>query len=57
MWPQIVIICWLSVSFAIHLMMHGKPKNQNWSFWTAAITIALWVWILDAGGFFNVLKG
>lgn len=57
MWPQIVVICLLVANFVLAATLHGKPKTDNYSIWAVSLSIALWVWVLDAGGFFNVLKG
>lgn len=57
MWPQIVVICLFVANFVIQAAFHGKPKTGNFSVFNSLIFIALWAWVLDAGGFFNVLKG
>jgi hypothetical protein len=56
MWPQIVIICLFVANFAINVVMHGKPRNANYSIWHSIFHIAIWATILNYGGFFNSLK-
>lgn len=57
MWPQITVIALWFLSLGVHLAMQGRPKKGEYSVWWQAINVGISYWILNAGGFFNVLKG
>ena len=51
--PQIIMTVWLALSLGCHLASHGKPKEGNYSFWTALISVSLEVFLLYKGGFYG----
>jgi hypothetical protein len=53
-WPQITFVTLIVLNLGITLEQHGKPKTGNQSFWISLTSAALTMWLLYAGGFFNI---
>jgi len=51
-WPQITVVVLLAMGLGVAAAKHGEP-NGNWSFGWALIGVALEVWLLIEGGFFE----
>jgi hypothetical protein len=54
-WPQITLLALMVLNAGVSLANHGRSRDCE-NFWTHMISVASCLWILDAGGFFNVLK-
>ena len=54
-WPQITLLALMLFNAGVSLANHGMPRGRE-NFWVHMISVAFSLWILDAGGFFNVLK-
>lgn len=52
-WPQITFIVLSAMSLGIHLVMHGKPRDGNYSFPIQFVATAITFWLLYEGGFFS----
>jgi len=50
---QIGVVVLLSLSVGISMAQHGKPKTGKESVWTSLIAAAIWIGLLNWGGFFN----
>ena len=51
--PQIIWIALVSVSLALTMQDHGKPKKGRVNFWHSLIGSGIGAWLLWWGGFFG----
>jgi hypothetical protein len=52
-WPQIILLCMYFVSSCVSWYDHGKPRVGKNNAWHGMIAIAINLFLLYAGGFFN----
>lgn len=52
-WPEIFVICWLTLGAGIALAKHGQPREGNWNFFALLPIYAMWIFVLYMGGFFS----
>lgn len=53
--PQLIYLALLLAGMLLKAHQHGKPKEGNENFWTGFIAQAIIIWLLYAGGFFDVI--
>ena len=51
--PQTILIGMWSLGLLIHILMHNKPRKDEYNGWIAFIARAVWVGLLYWGGFFR----
>jgi len=51
--PQITLIALYFITLLLNAHSHGKPRKGNDNFWHNLLGIAIHVFILIWGGFFN----
>lgn len=51
--PALALIVLYSAILGCHMILHGKPKSGNYSFWTCLASIVFEAMILWLGGFFG----
>ena len=51
--PALALIVLYSVVLGCHMILHGKPKDGNYSFWTCLAGISVELVLLWMGGFFS----
>jgi hypothetical protein len=52
-WPQITWLVLAGMYFGACVVMHGKPKTGKYNAVSTLISIAIEIWLLRAGGFFQ----
>jgi len=52
MWPQLTLLALIVMALTINLIKHGGTKKYN--FWGALVGVAIQLFLLWAGGFFEV---
>jgi hypothetical protein len=53
-WPQYAYLAWVFMALGVAIALHGKPSPPR-SAWGTMVRSALALWLLTAGGFFEVL--
>ena len=52
-WPQITVIVIMAINLGINLVMHGKPKKEDYNFFKECINDAILIVLLIYGGFWT----
>lgn len=50
---QIIILACQFIGLGAHIVKHGEPYKEKYNGWAKAIAVALTIWLLYWGGFFN----
>lgn len=53
--PQIIYLALTLIGLGRSMEQHGKPKTGEHNMWISVIAIAIVLWILYEGGFFDVM--
>ena len=51
--PQIIMVIQLALSLGAMLILHGKPKEGKYNFWSTIVSVGAYVALLWWGGFFG----
>ena len=51
--PQIILLLLLGLRLLINAHKHGQPRKEDYNVFFTMIDVALLIWILVAGGFFE----
>ena len=51
----IIYLVLSAIGLLIAANQHGKPKTEPYNFWHTLIASSIVIWLLYAGGFFNVV--
>ena len=52
----IIILCLYAMNLGISLIMHGKPKDEKYNFWTTLLATGVSVALLWWAGIFENFK-
>lgn len=52
----IILFMFWGLSLGINLVKHGKPRTDDYNFWTTLLALAIEVGLLWWAGLFEVLK-
>lgn len=58
-WPEYTLASLLILGIGVRIAKHGQPaaypdgKPYKWNLWTYMFRVAIYTWLLWAGGFFD----